>query len=187
MAIGETCLSSPTISTFLPRRIAGSAVMSDWDASSMITKLKTASSAGSCSETRHSGKIQQGTADAVSIVDSRTIRLCRPAAFPVPLPRRPMAAVNLASAASTRSVRFCLRPINVRSRTTSANSFFCSASAARRCSDSPAIRSRSLKERINPRARAHYHVSRQAPGTAGRDSPTSLRRQWAHLAHPTTR
>ena len=52
MALGDTCLSSPTISSFSPRRTAGSEVMSDWLASSMMTSWNDASSLGSCSATR---------------------------------------------------------------------------------------------------------------------------------------
>jgi len=64
---GLTCLPSPTMRTCLPRSSAGSAVVSDCEASSRMTRSNAPTSAGSDCEMRHVGMIQHGIDVAHSV------------------------------------------------------------------------------------------------------------------------
>lgn len=128
--LGETCLSSPTTSSFLPRITTGRAVMSDWLASSMMTRSKVPSSLGSCSATRHSGRIQHGTAAAASSAASRIARRRRLADLPVPAPSSRTARLKRASADAIPAVMPRFSPRNVVTRTMSPMTARCSRSSA---------------------------------------------------------
>jgi len=89
----------------------------------------------------------QGTAWAASNAASRISRRYRPALLPVPNPRRAIAVVNFARADSTRGVRAIFISRSVRTRTTSAKSRCCSASAETRALESECKPSRSPSDR----------------------------------------
>ena len=87
-AMGLTCLSSPTMMSFLPMYKMAREEMSDWLASSMTTISNRFSLGSRLSSARLMGMIQQGTADWHRAISSRALAFRAGAVLPVPLPMR---------------------------------------------------------------------------------------------------